>query len=127
MMRALPLMAALLACTVAASPAAAQDMNAQSFFERAKKLEGKGPLALFDGDLKPLQREGEAAAKRAIARNDAARAKGEAPRFCIPRGAKEMGPREFLKAMEGFTAAQRRQWDSTELTARIFARKYPCR
>jgi hypothetical protein len=122
-MKTLIATAALAIAGTFALPAQAQDMNAQEFFERGKKLESKGPLALFDGDLKRLEREGEAAAKRAIARNERARPK----QFCIPAGTEKMGPREFLREMEAFTRAQRRGWTSTELTTRIFARKYPCR
>ena len=122
-MKLLIALAAATAGFVVTTPCSAQDMNAQTFYERGKKLEGKGPLALFDGDLKKLQREGEAAAQRAIAQNDRA----EKKRFCIPSGANRMGPRDFLRAMEKFSADQRRGWTSTELTAQIFARKYPCR
>ncbi|WP_343343925.1 hypothetical protein WJT74_09060 [Sphingomicrobium sp. XHP0239] len=122
-MKTLVTFAALLVAVGAATPTAAQEMNAQEFYERGKKLESKGPLALFDGDLKRLEREGNAAAERAIARNDRASKK----QFCIPANADRMDPREFLRAMEDFTAAQRRGWTSTELTVRIFARKYPCR
>ena len=124
-MRIALLLCACIGALAAATPAQAQDMNAQTFYERGKALESKGPLALFDGDMKVLKREGEAAAQRAIARNEARRAEGRAPLFCLD-GADRMGPREFLRATEAFTASQRKGWTTSDMTARIFARNYPC-
>ena len=56
---------------------------------------------------------------------EARRAEGRAPLFCLD-GADRMGPREFLRATEAFTASQRKGWTTSDMTARIFARTYPC-
>ena len=118
----------VLAVLTAASPAAAQQMNAEAFFQRATKLKGKGALAIFSGgEIKKLTREGQAAGKASSARYKAAKEAGRPLPFCPPDGPQKMGSSEYMKRLGDIPQAERRRIDMTEATTRIMAAKYPCR
>ena len=125
-MRFLPV-AALAAIVLASPGAAAQTMNADSFFSSAHRLMGKGPLALFSGDYKRLKAEGTAAGEAARRQRLAALKAGRSPRYCPPTDVRGMGSMEFLDRLGKIPDAERRRIDMVEATNRILAGKYPCK
>ena len=118
----------ILSVVVAAVPAAAQQMNAEAFYQRATKLKGKGALAIFSGgEIKKLMREGQAAGTASSTRYKAAKEAGRPLPFCPPQGPQKMGSNEFMRRLADIPQAERRRIDMTEATTRIMAAKFPCR
>jgi hypothetical protein len=119
----------LIALALAAAPATAavaQTMNAETFHQRATKLQKKGAMAMFSrGEIKALMTEAQAAAKRAREQRLATVKAGGKPRSCPPEGSR-MGSDEFMQRLGAIPAAERSQIDMTEATIRILAAKYPC-
>jgi hypothetical protein len=120
----------LIGLALAAAPltaAMAQTMNAESFHQRAAKLQKKGAMAIFSrGEIKALMKEGQAAGKRARERRLAAIKAGEKPRYCPPDGPQRMDSDEFMKRLAAIPQAERARIDMTEATIRILAVKFPC-
>jgi hypothetical protein len=105
----------------------AQSMNAETFYQRAAKLQKKGALALFSGgEIKALMREGQAAGHKAGERRRADVAAGRKPRFCPPAAKVAMDSNEFMTRLRAIPAADRVRIDMTEASNRIMATKYPC-
>jgi len=115
-------------CLVVASPALAQQMNAETFFQRASKLKKKGAMAVFSGgEIKKLMHEGQAAGKVSSARYKAAKDAGRPLPYCPPDGPQRMGSNEFMSRLGAIPQGERRKIDMTEATTRILASKFPCR
>ena len=124
-MRALTMFLALAAAPMTA--AAAQSMNAETFHQRAIKLQKKGAMAIFSrGEIKALMKEGQAAGQRAREQRLAAVKVGHKPRYCPPEGQNRMTSDEFMKRLAAIPAAERARIDMTEATVRILASKFPC-
>ena len=118
-------------CAVAlsvATPAFAQHMNADVFYQRAIKLKKKGALALFSaGEIKALVREVKAAGNMVKqTRLNAERAGGHG-RYCPPKGSPRMKSEEFIAALGAIPLAERRSIDMVEATTRLMEKKFPCR
>lgn len=110
------------------SVASAQNMNAETFHQRATALKKKGPLALFSrGEIKALMSEVQAAAPKAREQRLAAVKAGQKPRYCPPEGPQSLGSSEFMQRLSAIPQQERRRIDMTEATTRILAGKYPCR
>ena len=108
--------------------AVAQNMNAESFHQRATKLQKKGAMAIFSrGEIKKLMAEGQAAGKKAREQRLAAEKAGNKPRYCPPPGPGRMDSDEFMTRLSAIPAAERARIDMTEATTRILATKFPCR
>lgn len=108
-------------------PAVAQNMNAETFYKRAMKLQSKGPAALFSmGEIKKLQKEGQAAGLAARDRRLAAVKAGQKPAYCPPEGQQTMNSDEFMKRLSAIPAAERARIDMAEAMIRILKTKYPC-
>ena len=121
-----PIVVTLVAAALPLSPATAQTMNAETFHQRATKLQKKGAMAIFSrGEIKALMKEGQAAAKRAREQRLATLKAGGKPRSCPPEGSR-MGSDEFMKRLAAIPQAERARIDMTEATIRILATKYPC-
>ncbi len=117
-------MALMLAALPAAAPA--QNMNAETFHQRAQALKKKGAMAIFSrGEIKALTSEGQAAAKKAREQRLATLRAGGKPRSCSPEGSR-MGSDEFMTRLAAIPQAERARIDMTEATIRILASKYPC-
>lgn len=119
----------VLAATLVAVPqlASAQSMNAEAFYQRATKLKGKGPLAVFSmGEVKLLMKEVQESAKVARARRLADASAGRTPRYCPPENT-DMAAEEYLARLGRIPQQDRRRIDMTEASTRIMAGKYPCR
>lgn len=113
---------------IAAVPAAAAPAgSAQNFLDRADRLLGKGPLALFDGDYKRLQREGNAAGTSIRLEREAAEKAGRPILYCSPKPRAELGDMEFLRELRKIPQAQREQLSLRAAMLLVIQRKYPCR
>jgi hypothetical protein len=111
-----------------ASPASAQQMNADEFYQRALKLKKKGAMAMFAaGEVKALVREVKAAGNAVKQTRLAVEASGKRGRYCPPKGAKRMGNEEFLNGLAAIPEKVRRSIDMTEATTRLMEKKFPCR
>ena len=121
---------ALLAAAVllAALPAAAAAPGtAQNFLDRAHRLIGKGPLALFDGDYRRLRNEAVAAGTSIRLDREAMERRGQKPLYCSPKPRAELGNMEFVRGLEAIPAAQRQRMSLKEAMLLVLQRKYPCR
>jgi hypothetical protein len=113
--------------TLAATPAAAQTMNAEVYHKRAAALMKKGPLALFSrGEIKALMEEGQKAGLKSREQRLATIKAGGKPRSCPPEGKQSMGSDEFMKRLGAIPKAERERIDMTEAMTRISAAKFPC-
>lgn len=118
----------LITAVLVASAASAQNMNAESFHQRALALKNKGALALFSrSEIKALTGEVQAAGKMARQKRLAAVKASQAPRYCPPDGSQKMGSDELIHRLEEIPLAERSRIDMAEAMTRILAAKYPCR
>lgn len=109
------------------APAAAQNMNAEIFYQRAMKLKKKGPLALFaKGEIKALVGEVRAAGTKVKETRLAIEKTGKHGRYCPPKQKREMGSDEYLKGIGSIPQTERRKIDMVEATTRMLAAKFPC-
>ena len=103
-------------------------MNAETFYQRALKLQKKGMLALFSKkEIRALSTEGKAAGEASKRMREADLKAGRKPRYCPPKGPQSMNSDEFMKRLAAIPAADRKRIDMTEVMNRIFADKFPCR
>jgi len=100
-------------------------MPVSTFLAKADKLQSKGPLAMFSGDLKLLQNQikGDAAALRA--ERVTAQGAGKRPAYCPP-GPVKLGVRDIIGAMREVPAARRATTDTRDALRAYFARRFPC-
>ena len=113
---------------VVAAPAAAQSMNAETFYQRGTALQKKGVMAVFSmSDIKRLTKEAQAAGERARDVRKADLAAGHPPRFCPPKGGVSIDDKEFMTRLGAIPPAERAHIDMTEAMTRILAAKFPCR
>jgi hypothetical protein len=124
-MRRLILAASALLLTVPA--AAAAPGTAENFLNRADRLLGKGPLALFDGDYKRLQREGNAAGTSIRLEREAAEKAGKPILYCSPKPRAELGNMEFLRELRKIPQTDRQRMTLRDAMLLVIQRKYPCR
>jgi hypothetical protein len=82
-MRKIVLLAAAL--SISAPLIAAPAGSAQNFLDRANRLKGKGPLALFDADYKRLKAEGTAAGRSIGADRSPPRKRADRSSIAHPR------------------------------------------
>ena len=121
-----PAVAAVLVLA-AGSAAAAASGTAENFLNRADRLLGKGPLALFDGDYKRLQREGTAAGNSIRLEREAAEKAGKPILYCSPKPRAELGNMEFISALRKIPQAERQRMNLRAAMLLVIQRKYPCR
>ena len=114
--------------TLAAPAAAAPEMSAGEFLNRAAPLLKKSKVSLvFSGEARKLMGTFGQAAERNRARLDAERAAGRKSTTCLPpKGKAEVNATELLAHIRALPPAQKAQsFDSA--FASYIARKYPCR
>lgn len=114
------------AATMLTAPAVAApgDVNADTFYRKAKGLMAKGPLALMSADIKPMKAQLGDATKRVRAENHAAKERGK-PIYCPPeRGS--VGPKFLIDGLGAIPEARRRQMTLAEGWRQILVDKYPC-
>ena len=113
----------LLAMAPLASAAA---MPVSTFLAKADKLQSKGPLAIFSGDMKLLQNTIKADSAALRAERVAAQAAGKRPAYCPP-GPVKMGVKDVLSAMRAVPVARRATTDPRDALRAYFARRFPCK
>lgn len=121
------LLAAALLLVSALPAAAAAPGTAENFLNRADRLLGKGPLALFDGDYKKLKAEGTVAGDSIRREREAAEKAGRPILYCSPKPRAELGDREFLAALRKIPQAERQRLSLRAAMLQVLQRKYPCR
>jgi hypothetical protein len=115
------------ALSVSAPLIAASAGSAQNFLDRASRLKGKGPLALFDADYKRLKAEGTAAGKSIGADRIAAEKAGRPILYCSTKARAQLGAMELIDGLEAIPAAERQSMTLKQAMLRILQKKYPCR
>ena len=123
-MRKVVLLAAAL--SISAPLIAAPAGSAQNFLDRANRLKGKGPLALFDADYKRLKAEGTAAGKSIGADRIAAEKAGRPILYCSPKARAQLGAMELIDGLEAIPATERQSMTLKQAMLRILQKKYPC-
>lgn len=116
-----------LALSLSAPAIAAAPGTAQNFLDRANRLKGKGPLALFDRDYKRLKAEAVAAGKSIGSDRIAAQKAGKPILYCSPKAKAELGASEFVSGLEAIPAGERANMSLKAAMLRILQKKYPCR
>jgi hypothetical protein len=119
--------AALLFALSTPAAAAAAPGTAENFLNRADRLLGKGPMALFDGDYKKLKAEGTAAGNSIEAERVAAEKAGKPIKYCSPKPHADLGDREFLSRLRQIPQAERQRLTLRAAMLQVLQRKYPCR
>jgi hypothetical protein len=122
-----PVFAAILLFAAAVPASAAAPGSADSFLNRADRLIGKGPLALFDSDYKRLQREGNAAGTSIRLEREAAEKAGKPILYCSPKPRADLGNMEFLRELRKIPQAERQRMTLRQAMLLVIQRKYPCR
>jgi hypothetical protein len=116
-----------LALAVSVPALAAPPGTAQNFLDRANRLKGKGPLALFDADYRRLKAEAMAVGKSIGDDRIAAEKAGKPILYCSPRARAKLGSYEFIDGLEAIPAAERRNMSLKAAMLRVLQKKYPCR
>ncbi len=111
---------------LALAPVAATAMPVSTFLAKADKLEQKGPLAMFSGDLKLLMGQIKTDAAELRAENKAAEAAGRRKAYCTAPGGVKMSNRDILAAMQAVPPAQRARTNTKDALRAYFARRFPC-
>lgn len=124
-----PLLALSLAAlaALAVPAAAAQPGTAQHFLDRANRLLGKGPLALFDPDYRRLKAEAVRAGTEIRLEREAAERAGRPILYCSPKPRANLGNTEFIRGLEAIPAAERARISLKAAMLRVLQRKHPCR
>ena len=111
---------------VMAPLASAAAMPVSTFVAKAEKLQSKGPLAMFSGDMKLLQNTIKADSAALRAERTAAQAAGKRPAYCPP-GPVKMGVKDIMDAMRAVPAGRRAATDTRDALRAYFARRFPCK
>jgi hypothetical protein len=111
---------------LALAPVAATAMPVSTFLAKADKLQSKGPLAMFSGDLKLLMGQIKTDAAQLRAENKAADAAGRPKAYCTAPGGVKMSNRDILAAMNAVPPAQRARTSTKDALRAYFARRFPC-
>ncbi|MGI8610954.1 MAG: hypothetical protein ACR2KH_01565 [Sphingomicrobium sp.] len=114
---------AMLAVAPVASAAA---MPVSTFLAKADKLQKKGALAIFSGDLKLLTRQVKTDAAELRAENKAAAAAGRQKAYCTPAAGVKLSDRDILGAMQAVPPAERARTSTKAALRSYFARRFPC-
>jgi hypothetical protein len=118
---------AALFLSVSAPALAAAPGTAQNFLDRANRLKGQGPLALFDRDYGRLKAEATAAGKSIGDDRIAAERAGRPILYCSPTARAQLGSFEFVDGLEAIPATERARMNLKEAMLRILQKKYACR
>ena len=112
---------------LAAAPlTSAAAMPVSTFLAKADRLQKKGPLAMFSGDLKLLLGQVKSDAGALRAENKALETAGRKKAYCTPPGGVKLSNRDILTAMHAVPPAQRASTDTRAALRAYFARRFPC-
>lgn len=106
--------------------AAPGDMSVADFLQRADKLQKKGMMAMFSGDIKLLKGEAQAAGEAYRARIVADKKAGRPPHSCPPPGKQSMGSGEFLGHLRSYPAPAQKTTTIKVAFADLMQKRYPC-
>lgn len=115
--------AALLFAAIPAQ-AAPGDMNVATFLEKAERLQARGALAMFSGDVSLLTGEAQGAG-RAYRTQLAAERRAGRPSSCPPDSAR-MNSEQLLTHLRTYAPAQRQTTSMRSAMADLFRKNYPC-
>ena len=113
--------------SVWSAPAFAQSMPLETFVRKGNALTKRGPLALFSGDLKVLQKEMRGSGDALRAERMAAIKAGKPPAYCPPDGGVKLEAKEILDKLNAIRPAQRARMTSKDGFRHYMTRKFPCR
>jgi hypothetical protein len=116
----------LVGALLVAAPVAAAAMPVSTFLAKADKLQKKGALAMFSGDLKLLMGQVKTDAAELRAENKAAEAAGKSKAYCTPPGGVKLSNRDVLGAMKAVPPAERARTSTKAALRAYFARRFPC-
>ena len=116
-----------LGLAISTSALAAPPGTTQNFLDRANRLKGKGPLALFDKDYGRLKNEATAVGQSIGADRVAAERAGNPILYCSPKARATLGSFEFIDGLEAIPPAERMQMSLKDGMIRVLQKKYPCR
>ena len=111
---------------LALAPVAATAMPVSTFLAKADKLQEKGPLAMFSGDLKLLMGQIRTDAAELRAENKTAAAAGKPKAYCTAPGGVKMSNRDILSAMQSVPPADRARTSTKDALRAYFALRFPC-
>jgi hypothetical protein len=116
------------ALIIAAIPAAeAVAMPVSTFLDKADRLQRKGPLALFSGDLKLLMNQVKKDARELRSERLAAKAAGKPTDFCPPEAGTKLTDKDVLAAMQAIPPARRASTTTKQALKASLVQRYPCR
>lgn len=116
-----------LALSVSLPALAARPGTAQNFLDRANRLKGEGPFALFDSDYGRLKAEATAVGKSIGDDRIAAEKAGKPILYCSPKPRAQLGSFEFIDGLEAIPPAERANMSLKDAMIRVLQKKYPCR
>lgn len=116
------LIGALLVVSLAVPLQAA--MTLAEFLPRANRLQAKGPMAIFSGDLKPVMNEMRTVGRELKAEGERRKAAGLPRRSCPPEGTK-LDSKQILAMLNAIPPADRGISVKDGLL-RVMAARYPC-
>ena len=116
----------LVGAMLAVAPIAAAAMPVSTFLAKADKLQKKGALAMFSGDLKLLMGQVKADAAELRAENKAAAAAGRQKAYCTPAAGVRLSNRDILGAMQAVPPVERARTSTKTALRSYFARRFPC-
>ena len=109
---------------LAAIPASAYAMDADTFYNKAAALQKKGVTAILSSDLKPVMNEIKTASQSVKAENDAAKTAGN-PIYCVPKGAK-FTSEDALKSFGAIPVARRKSMTVRQAWRETLVKRFPC-
>ena len=117
----------LLGALLAVAPLSALSaMPVSTFLQKAERLEKKGPLALFSGDLKLLTNQIKADFAALRSERIATKAAGKPTAWCPPEKV-SMTDKDVMGAMRSVPPAARAQTDTRAALRAMLVRRYPCK
>jgi hypothetical protein len=105
-------------------PAAAQAMDAETFYVKAVALKKRGMAAAFSKDLKPMMTLFKNAAESVKAENLKAKAEGR-PLFCAPAKYR-LTADQFITEFSKIPQERRRMQTVRDAWREIVIRRFPC-
>jgi len=106
--------------------APAQAMTVAEFVRRADAILARGVLGFASPDVPVLRAEVRGAIAALRAEEEAARARGRRPPFCLPPRGTQIDPFQLLAQLRALPPAQQRRLQVRDAMRPIAARQFPC-
>jgi len=101
-------------------------MPVSTFLQKAERLEKKGPLALFSGDLKLLTNQIKADFAALRSERLGTKAAGKPTAWCPPEKV-SLTDKDVMAAMRAVSPSARAQTDTRGALRAMLIRRYPCK